>query len=227
VTRMLREHAGRTPVMTVHNGVPVVDSPPATPDDFVVGTIGHISRTKGTDIFLRAAELALRADPDLRFEHLGPARLWGDDEFDGLVEALGASPALHGAVRMLGPGPASEALPRWSIFVLASRQEAFPLSTLEAMAAGLPVIATSVGGIPEQIVHGESGILVAPEDPAALAEWIARLREDADLRSRLALGGRQRAREAFPLRGQAEELDHAYALAVERRVAARRSLRLT
>jgi glycosyltransferase involved in cell wall biosynthesis len=216
VSSMLREHAGRTPVLTVHNGVPV--TPPAEPahDGFVVGTIGHVARTKGTDVFLEAARLARAARPALRFEHVGPTRLWGDDEYDDQVEALAASPELRDSLRMLGHRPAAPALARWSVFVLASRQEAFPLSTLEAMAAGVPVVATSVGGVPEQIEHLESGVLVRPERASEISDWIVRLYDDQELRSRLAAAGRKRVREAFPLGAQAEGLEHAYEEAISR-----------
>src|SRR5207244_10869208 len=131
VSSMLREHAGRTPVLPIHNGVPPANRAQPADDGFVVGTIGHVARTKGTDVFLEAARLARAARPALRFEHVGPTRLWGDDEYDDQVEALAASPELRSSLRMLGHRPAAPALSRWSVFVLASRQEAFPLSTLE------------------------------------------------------------------------------------------------
>jgi glycosyltransferase involved in cell wall biosynthesis len=217
VSSMLQEQAGRTPVLTVHNGVPVANHAQPADDGFVVGTIGHVARTKGTDVFLEAARLACAARPALRFEHVGPTRLWGDDEYDDQVEALAASPELRDALRMLGRRPASEAIARWSVFVLASRQEAFPLSTLEAMAAGVPVVATAVGGVPEQIEHLESGVLVVPENASEIRNWIVRLYDDQELRSRLAEGGRKRVREAFPLEAQAEGLERAYELALSRR----------
>jgi len=217
VTEMLGAHRGRKPVTTVHNGVPILGSPSRAQGRFVVGTVGHVSRTKGTDVFLQAAALALQAIPDLRFEHVGPARPWGDDEFEDRVEALANHPAVRDAVKMLGHRPARDAYARWSIFVLSSRQEAFPLTTLEAMAAGVPVIATKVGGIPEQIVHLEHGVLVAPDDAAAIAGWIRRLHDDPDLRARLAAGGRARVRNAFRLEAQAEGLNRAYEQALRQR----------
>jgi glycosyltransferase involved in cell wall biosynthesis len=216
VSSMLREHARRTPVRTVYNGVPAASDVQEARDGFVVGTIGHVARTKGTDVFLEAARLARAARPALRFEHVGPTRLWGDDEYDDRVEALAVSPGLRDAVQMLGHRPAAPALARWSVFVLASRQEAFPLSTLEAMAAGVPVVATAVGGIPEQIEHLESGVLVAPERPSEISDWIVRLYDDLELRSRLAEAGRKRVREAFRLETQAEGLEHAYEEAIGR-----------
>jgi glycosyltransferase involved in cell wall biosynthesis len=216
VSSMLRAHAGRTPVLTIHNGVPPAARAQPREDAFVVGTIGHVARTKGTDVFLEAARLALGVRSELRFEHVGPGRIWGDDEFDNQVERLAASADLRESVRMLGARPAAELLRRWSLFVLPSRQEAFPLSTLEAMASGIPVVATAVGGVPEQIEHLESGILVAPENPAEISDWIVRLHDDPELRSRLGEQGRKHVREAFRLETQADELGRAYTLAISR-----------
>ena len=79
------------------------------------------------------------------------------------------------------------------------------------------MIATAVGGIPEQIVHLESGILVPSEDPSAIATWIVRLQDDPALRMRLAASGQERAKAAFPLQAQARGLDRAYAEAIARR----------
>lgn len=182
----------------------------------MVGTIGYVSRTKGTDVFLQAAELAVKARPDLRFEHVGPPRLWGDDEFDERIDRLASSPALHGRVSLLGPRPAHETLERWFIFVLLSRSEAFPLSTLEAMAAGLPVVATSVGGIPEQITHLEDGILIPADRPDIAADWIVRLHDEPALRERIGTSARRRAA-MFTLAAQAEGLAGAYSAALARR----------
>ena len=128
---------------------------------------------------------------------------------------------------MLGYRPAAEVLPRWSVFVCSSRSEAFPLATLEAMAMGVPVIATTVGGLPEQIDHLENGILVRPDDPEAIAAWLVRLRDDADLRGRLAAAGAERVRREFTLARQAEGLHHAYLVALNRRFAPPRVRRAT
>jgi glycosyltransferase involved in cell wall biosynthesis len=91
------------------------------------------------------------------------------------------------------------------------------------MAAGLPVIVTNVGGLSEQITHLETGVLVPPESPEAIAEWIVRLHDDPSLRARFGEAARKRVRESFTLARQAEGLHAAYEAAL-RRHAGRRSL---
>ena len=83
------------------------------------------------------------------------------------------------------------------LFVLPSHQEAMPLVVLQAMAAGLPAIATRVGGLPEAIEDGVSGLLIAPTAPAEIAGALTRLAGDPRLRSELGRGARQRVRERF------------------------------
>jgi glycosyltransferase involved in cell wall biosynthesis len=83
------------------------------------------------------------------------------------------------------------------VFVLSSRSEGFPVSILEAMSAGLPVVASDVGGVSEAVVHGETGLLVPANDPGALAEALERLLRDVPLRLRLGATGLERVRRHF------------------------------
>ena len=211
VARVVRQHAGGTPVLVAHNGVAADAANHPRDGSPTVGSIGTVCRTKGTDVFLEAASLARRNRPELAFEHIGQTGLDDDVEFERRISRLA------GAVHMLGRRPAAEGLERWEIFVLASRQDAFPLATLEAMAAGVPVIATRVGGVPEQIEHLETGVLVEPEDPSALAEWIVRLHDDPGLREKMAAAAVDRVRELFTIERQADLLHEAYLAALNLR----------
>jgi glycosyltransferase involved in cell wall biosynthesis len=183
-----------------------------------VGTIGYVSRTKGTDVFVEAARRTAAARPRIHFEHVGPFGLFGEDEFERRVSDAVGSPELREVVRMIGYTPGVDALKRWRVLVLPSRREGFPITVLEAMAAGLPVIAADVGGVSEQIVHLESGILVPPDDPEAIARWIVRLYDDPRLRSDLGRAARIRVAERFTLPSQAAALHRAYMGVVREKV---------
>jgi glycosyltransferase involved in cell wall biosynthesis len=97
------------------------------------------------------------------------------------------------------------------VFVQPSRSEGLPLAVLEAMAVGLPVVASRVGGIPEAVRDGETGVLVPPSQPAALAEELRKLLESPERRLELARAGRRRVREAFSLEAMLEKYLALYA----------------
>lgn len=217
VAEVVRPQAGRTPVLVAHNGVHAPVTAAGRKTQATVGTIGTACRTKGTDVFLQAAALAHERCPELRFEHIGQSGLDDDVDFQRLLAELAASSELRDVVTFLGRRPAAEGLERWELFVLASRQDAFPLATLEAMAAGVPVIATDVGGLPEQIEHLESGVLVPPESPQALADWIVRLHSDTGRREQLAATAAARVRERFTVGRQGALLHEAYLAALNLR----------
>jgi len=217
VADIVRPHAGSTPILVAYNGIPASSTGPHSTTSPTVGTVGTVARTKGTDVFLEAAALAHQRCPELRFEHIGQSGLDDDVAFERRVSVLAGSPDLRDAVTLLGRRPAVEGLARWEIFVLASRRDAFPLASLEAMAAGVPVIATQVGGLPEQIEHLVSGVLVEPDNPRALADWIVRLHEDPDLREALASAAASRVQERFTVDRQGAVLHEAYLAALNLR----------
>jgi glycosyltransferase involved in cell wall biosynthesis len=128
------------------------------------------------------------------------AQLVGDGPDRPALEAELAACGLNGEVELTGErGDVPELLAGSDALVLSSRSEGLPLSVLEAMAIGLPVVASAVGGIPELVTDGETGFLVAPGDPDALADRLSRLIADPELRRRMGDAGRLRVRERFDL----------------------------
>jgi glycosyltransferase involved in cell wall biosynthesis len=126
------------------------------------------------------------------------ALLVGEGPHRQVVEAELA--ALRPAAQIVLAGnrdDVGELLARSHLFVLSTRSEGLPVTVLEAMAAGLPVVASRVGGIPELVVDGETGFLVPPGDPDGLAEAIDRLLGDAGLRERFGAAGRGRVEAHF------------------------------
>jgi glycosyltransferase involved in cell wall biosynthesis len=98
----------------------------------------------------------------------------------------------------------------WDIFALPSLDEGFGFAALEAMAAGLPVVATNVGGLPELVVDGQTGWLVPARDPAMLADCLRRLIADAEKREAMGAAGRERARKQFSLARMVEQIVAVY-----------------
>jgi glycosyltransferase involved in cell wall biosynthesis len=137
------------------------------------------------------------------------ARVAGDGPDEPLLREQIAGHRIEDAVLLLGERPdVPELLDAAHVFVLASRSEGLPMSVLEAMAHGVPVVASAVGGLPELVRDGETGLLVPPEDPQALADAIARLAGDQALRERLADAAYRRLRKEFdPERWRGEHLE--------------------
>ena len=116
------------------------------------------------------------------------------DELRQRAESLGLSPRVHftGIRRDVG-----NVLGAIDMFVMPSFWEGLPLALVHAMGAGLPVVASAVGGIPEVVVPGETGLLVPPADPGALAAALNRVLGDRDTARRMGLAGRRRVEGHF------------------------------
>jgi glycosyltransferase involved in cell wall biosynthesis len=165
--------------------------------DVVIGTVGNRNPQKGHDIFVRAAAAVKQTRPDLRFVILGAkdeshARL--DDDMWRKAEDLGLSMEHDLVVRDPG-NRVSELAPAFDIFWFTSvpRSEGVPTVIMEAMALGLPVVATDVGGVTDVVDHGVTGLVVPPLDPGALASRTAELLDDEGLRAEMGNAGRDRA----------------------------------
>jgi glycosyltransferase involved in cell wall biosynthesis len=141
----------------------------------LLGSTGRLAHVKGFDVLIRAASHLIQTRSNAYFVIAGSGELM--DELQKQVAANGMTDRF----KLLG---FMEDLPFYlsqlDVFVLASRSEGFPVSLLEALASGLPCVATRVGGVPEML---EQGIVVPPEDPQALAQAMASLLEPTSRRS--------------------------------------------
>jgi glycosyltransferase involved in cell wall biosynthesis len=166
---------------------------------FLIGTLARLSREKGIDTLIEAAKIVVTSYPSARFVigGTGPLRA----ELDKKVRDLRLEPY----VRM--PGFVDDVpgfLSALDLYVLPSDSEGIGLAVIEAMAAGLPVVATRVGGVPEAVIDGVTGILVPPRQPKGLAQAIVRLLVDPDLAKTMGASGRERAEEVFDAKIAAE-----------------------
>ena len=187
-------------VQTIYNGVNLAhwnaaSKPAKAPGELLVTTIGNIRRVKGHDIFVKAAASIIPRFPNVSFNIAGDI-LENDYflELQALVRALNLSDRFHfvGGITNLG-----EYLSTADIFVLPSRSEGFSNAIVEAMAAALPVVATSVGGNAEAVEDGVTGLLVPSEDPAALSAAITGLLSDPSQARTMGIAGKALAAENF------------------------------
>jgi len=178
------------------NGVPVPPEPSAGEGE-LVATLSVLEPVKALEVFLDAVTRVARRRPDARFAIFGTGSLEG--QLRGRVELLG----LTARVSLPGHVPAAEALAGMRILVLPSRFENCPMGMLEAMASGVPVIASAVGGIPE-LAEGGAAALVPAGDPQALAEEMLALLEDDTRRRRVAQAGRARVVDRYSVEGMVD-----------------------
>jgi glycosyltransferase involved in cell wall biosynthesis len=147
---------------------------------------------KGIEYLLRAAALLRHEFPALRVEIAGAG-----PHYDKL-KAVATETGLSQRVAFLGwIDDLAGLLPRWDVFVMPSREEGFGIAALDAMAAGLPVVASDVGGIPELVEDGKTGWLVPPGDDDALASRLRPLLANPELRRSMGAAGYVRARDHF------------------------------
>jgi len=175
-------------------------------DDILVGSVACLKPQKSPLDFVAAAEEAGRDNPRLRFV------LAGDGELRTLVEAAARDSVLGERFRLLGwRRDIPDLLSALDVFVLTSRFEGLPRAVLQAMVAGVPVVATAVGGTPEVVENGTTGLLVAPDAPSEVARAVSLLGGDPALRHRLAAAARSRVDEQFDIRRMVRTLDDLYA----------------
>lgn len=194
------------------------------PSDLVVGTVNNLSPMKGHLTFIRAAAHLRRRRPNVRFVLLG-ATLQPDYTRMLLDEAESLGLRVGRDLLVVDPGSrVSELAPALDLFWLTSepRSEGLPTTVEEAMALGIPVVATNVGGLRELVHDEETGSLVPPRDPEALVAATEPLLDDPELRRRFGEAARVRAVGEFNLDRCADTHVTAFERALEHRATRRR-----
>ena len=170
-------------------------------------TVGHITRVKGTDILIEAAPHILREVPEARFLLVGAGLPSYEPSLRQRVHELG----LDGRFVFGGDRPdVPDMLEAADLFVLPSRSEGQPNALIEAMAMGLPSVATRVGGVPEVVSDGEEALLVPPEAPDALATACVSVLTSPSLGRRLGEAARSRARRERDVRAMVHRYEGLY-----------------
>ena len=207
-------------VRVVHNGIDAAPFAAATADDarraraalgiapdaFVAALFGRFHSWKGQQVLLEA----LASVPDVHALFVGAA-LFGEEEFErsqhAQAERLGVADRAHFLGFRADIAPLMRAA---DVIVHASiLPEPFGRVVVEGMLAGRPVVATRAGGVPEIVEDGETGLLVPPNDPAALARALRALRDDPSLAASIARRGQRRARERFTVQAMVQGVERA------------------
>jgi len=197
--RLIKRDGAHSDLITVIPNAVVSASEPrpdASPTELrerpLVGVVARLQPEKGVANFLEAAARVSPLFPEAHFVIAGGGPL--RQELVDLAEDLGLKSRVH----FLGfRSDASALIESMDVLVIPSLTEGSPLVTLEAMAAGVPVVASAVGGIPDQIRHDKEGLLVPPGDTEALGEALLDLLRDPDRARRLGEAGRNRAASQF------------------------------
>ncbi len=199
-------------ITVVHNGIDTdrFERAVARNGPVSVGTVGHLAPIKGHDVFMRAAALISARRPEVRFVVIGEDKSPQMDHRRSL-ENLIAELGLKEIVAMPGwHDDMPSVLSSLTLFVSAARSEPFGLAIVEAMAAGLPIIAAASEGASEILEDGLTGKLVPVNDPPALAEAVNELLDDPVECSRLARNAQLAARERYSLTRMATDTERVY-----------------
>lgn len=172
----------------------------AAPPRWIVGAAGRLSPEKGYDDFITAAAQVLRQQADVGFV------LFGDGPLRASLERHVQTLQLTGRFVLAGfRDNVGQFLPHLDLSVMTSHTEGLPVILLECGAAGVPTIATAVGGIPEVIDDGVTGLLIPPGQPLVLAERIASLLHDEDRRRAMGQALQEKVRRQFTFEQQSQQ----------------------
>lgn len=176
-----------------------------SPDDFLVGIVAHLADHKGHKYLIQATKLLKEVAPKIKVIIVGEGPL--KMELNRQVKEIN----VEDMVFFLGfRKDVPQILASLDLFVLSSHLEGMGSILMDAMACRLPVVATKVGGIPEVVIQGETGLLVPPRRPSALAKSILKLYNDRTLASRLGERGYEVVHQKFSAESMADKIINVY-----------------
>ena len=178
-----------------------------------VGSVGSLWKAKGYPYMIEAAKIILQKRDDIFFSIAGDGKDFY--KLHNLIGKLG----LTEKFRLLGfQREIPSILLKWDIYVQPSLWEGQCITVIEAMASGLPVVATNVGGIPESVIDGYNGFLVPPRDPKALADKIIELIDNPELRTNMGERSRKIAEEKYSLDNMVNRIESLIESLIEKKI---------
>ena len=179
--------------------------------DFLIGSVGNVNRSKGYEYFIEAAKLIKEKKANVKFLIVG-AKLNTQQRYWQKLQDLTTHMGLKNQILFTGfRNDIAKILPLLDVFVLSSVTEGCPIVILEAMAMEVPVVATNVGGVVEQVINGKSGIVVEPQRPDLLAQGILKIANlPKEALEKMTNEGRRRVEEIFSLPIIAEKYNKIY-----------------
>jgi glycosyltransferase involved in cell wall biosynthesis len=226
IQRRLRDYGiPDSKIKTIYEGVDLAlyaernDTKQRLPDaPAVVGTVAHLSREKGLNYLIEAAELIPDVQRKLRFVIVGEGVCLRE------LQEQAATKGLKDVFQFTGfRSDIPQCMKTFDMFVLPSISEGLATAILEAMASSLAIVATAVGGIPELVINGENGLLVAPADPASLARAIQHLADNPGVCQRMGVLGRKRIEDRFTLERKILETEQLCGVLLQRSARSSRS----
>ncbi len=178
-----------------------------------IGSVGRLVEQKGFIYLIEAAKIVLDLKKNVYFY------IVGDGQEFHKVEKLINESSLADKIKLLGyHDNIPDLLSEWDIYVQPSLFEGLCLTVVEAIASGLPVVATNVGGIPESVIDGYNGFLVPPKDPKALAEKIITLIDNPDLRVEMGKRSRKIAEEKYSISKMVNNIEELLDLLIKKKI---------
>jgi glycosyltransferase involved in cell wall biosynthesis len=183
-----------------------------SPKSILIGALGNLRPEKDLETFLRAARAIVDAIPSAEFLVIG------DGPVGNKLKSLAIDLHLSQSVHFLGERPdIPDVLAALDILVMSSYTESSPNAILEAMAMGKPIVATNVGGIPEVVEEGQTGFLVPPKDPKAIADRVLSLCRDSARRLQMGRAARARVEDNFTVQSVSGRLEAIYVRSLRER----------
>ena len=187
----------------------------------VIGTVGNLFPRKGYEVMLRALPAILKSLPELHYLVVGGGNAAYETLLRSLVKDLGVANRVHFAGFQ---DTVYSCLAAMDLYVHPALMEGFGIAVLEAMAMSKPVVATATGGLPEIVQDGETGIVVLPGDPDALAQSVSELLQDSARCRQLGEAGRARVATHFTVKSMMDQLVSGYGTLLGRRVPAAKAV---